>query len=125
MVHNFGAVTLFSACITYILLGKKSSEDVPIKLLRIALIGWIIQGLSGTSFGLASYSFYHRFPQIGLIGVISLIIKIISTFTGFLLTAYFLMRGSDSYKTKAILWYVILSLAATALSAAAILRWFS
>ncbi len=123
VLHNFGAVAAVGGSFAAI---KIESVNVRRKLAWLVLAGWGTQALSGASFGLVSYHFYHHFPDIAGIAVAALAIKMLCAATGFLLMAAYILWGANWPKEKgsvALLSSAIL--AATALSAAAFLRWFS
>src|SRR5690606_5984814 len=96
------------------------------RIARLVLAGWIIQIASGVAFGAASYLSYGRLPDIHGIAVAALLIKIGCAITGVALTAIYLKREPDWADTqRGRSWTALALLAATALTAAAFLRWFS
>ena len=123
VLHNFGAVAAVGGSLAAT---KIESADGRKKFAWLALAGWGAQAVSGAGFGLVSYYFYHQFPDIAGIAVVALGIKMLCTATGFLLVATYLFRGANwpERKGNAVLLPSVI-LAATALSAAAFLRWFS
>ena len=123
VLHNFGAAAAVGGSIAAT---RTESPDGRKKLAWLALAGWGTQAASGAAFGAASYYFYHRFPDIAGVAVTALAIKMLCAATGFLLVAayIFLGKGWPEGKGNAILLSSVI-LAATALSAAAFLRWFS
>ena len=123
ILHNFGAVATVGGSLAAAL---AESEDARKKLAWLTLAGWGTQALSGAAFGMVSFFFYHRLPDIAGVAVIALLIKILCAATGFLLAAIYLLRGAVwPGRKKNMAWYSSLLLAVTALSAAAFLRWFS
>lgn len=123
VAHNFGAVAAVGGSLAAL---KFRGVDTRRKLAWIALTGWGTQAASGAAFGAVSYYFYHRFPDIAGIAVTALSIKMVCAAVGFLLLAAYLFRGDDWTVTKTnAVWIVSSTLAVTALSAAAFLRWFS
>lgn len=123
VVHNLGAVLAVGGSLSAVVLKKVEDQK---KLAWIALTGWGVQGLSGATFGVVSYFFYHRFPEIAGIAVYALVIKIICTAVAVVLLLSNLIKGPDWPNGKKN--YVMMTsfmLAIIALSAAAILRWFS
>lgn len=123
VVHNFGAVAAVGGSLAAT---KSSSMNTRKKLAWLALAGWGTQGVSGAAFGAVSYYFYHQFPDISGIAVAALIVKMVCVATGFLLLAAYLSWGENWPEEKiSHAWFASSALAATALSAAAFLRWFS
>ena len=121
--HNTGAVLLFGGYIASLL--QKSSDHRGV-VLWFVLSGWFIQGISGISFGIASLSLYGKFPDIGQVGTVMLLTKIICVGAGFLLTVFFAFRGKTWKKFfTGLVWNFSFLLAWVALIAAAFLRWFS
>ncbi|MFZ2386653.1 MAG: hypothetical protein WAW69_02485, partial [Polaromonas sp.] len=88
--------------------------------------GWTAQAASGAAFGLVSWLYYGRFPDIHGIAVAALLIKMACAAAGFGLAATSIYRGDGwSQRARQATWRVLAALAATALTAAAVLRWFS
>lgn len=122
VLHNFGAVATVGGSVAALL----APPDVRRRLAWLAFAGWTTQAVSGSAFGLTSYYFYHRFPDISGIAIAALTVKIICVAFGFLLvTAYLLpySAGLDQFRKR--VWPASTILAATALTAAAVLRWFA
>ncbi len=123
ILHNFGAVAAVGGSIAA---AVNESADTRKKLAWLTLGGWGTQAASGAVFGMVSFFFFHRLPDIAGVAVIALVIKILCAATGFLLVAAYLFRGADwAEMTKNRVWYTSSILSAIALSAAAFLRWFS
>jgi hypothetical protein len=123
VVHNFGTVIVMGGYITTLIF---RADEIRLKTAWVSLAGWAIQGISGASFGAVSYYFYHQFPDIGLIGKSALALKIFCVGAGFALTGIYILNEKKwSQKIKDLEWFTAAALAATALTAAAILRWFS
>lgn len=123
IVHNFGAVAAVSGSLAA---AVNANEGARKKFAWLTLAGWGTQAASGAAFGLVSFFFFHRFPDIAGVAVIALVIKILCAATGFLLVAVYLFRGSSwAERTKSRVWYASSALSVIALSAAAFLRWFS
>lgn len=123
MVHNFGAMATVGGSLSGMLLKHAASRR---KLAWLVLGGWGTQALSGAAFGAASYYFYHRLPDISGIAVDALMVKMACVATGLaLLGAYLVWGESWAEKNRNNVWYVSTCLAIIALSAAAVLRWFS
>ena len=123
VAHNFGAVAVVGGSLAAI---KFRGVETRKWLAWIAFTGWGTQAASGAAFGAVSYYFYHQFPDISGIAVVALVIKMACVAIGFLLLAMYLFRSADWTVAKMnAVWIASTSLAITALSAAAFLRWFS
>jgi len=122
ILHNFGAVAAVGGSVSAMLASPKDRR----KPAWIAFAGWVTQAVSGPAFGMLSFYFYHRFPDIAGIAVAALTIKIVCAVLGFLLvTAYILPRPRCRERFETLVWPASTALAATALTAAAVLRWFA
>lgn len=129
VVHNFGAVMTVG--------GSFAAMQVPAearrKLAWLVFAGWMTQAVSGPAFGMASYYFYGRFPDIAGIAIAALTIKIVCVALGFLVIAAWLCPctrlipscSSCMGRYGELVWPTSALLAATALTAAAFLRWFA
>ena len=123
VAHNFGAVAAVGGSLAAIRLRNPATR---IKLARLALGGWITQGVSGAAFGATSYYFYQRLPDIAGIAVAALLVKIACVVVAATLLAAYLWRGGNwSEAASQNTWRGSSALAFTALTAAAFLRWFS
>lgn len=123
IAHNFGAVAAVGGALGAL---KFRGVDTRKTLAKIALAGLAIQALSGAAFGAVSYFFYHQFPDIAGIAFAALIIKILCVIAGFLLLTFYLFRSKHWTVTGMnAAWFALSALIATALVAAAVLRWFS
>ena len=123
VAHNFGAVAAVGGSLGAL---KFRGVDSRRWLARLALAGWAIQALSGAAFGTASYIFYHQFPDIAGVAVAALVIKILCAICGFVLLALYLFRSEHwTVSGMNLAWIASSALTATALTAAAFLRWFS
>lgn len=123
VVHNFGAVAVVGSA-GYALSPGLAGMRKP--LAWVMLLGWAAQAASGAAFGAVSWLYYGRFPDIHGIAVAALLLKIGCATAGFVLVAMYLYRGrawSDGAQQAT--WRALATLAATALTAAAFLRWFS
>lgn len=121
--HNFGAVATVSAGFAAT---RIESENGRKKLAWLALTGWGAQAVSGASFGLVSYHYYQRLPDIAGIAVIALVIKMLCAATGILLTAAYIFWGGNwTQRKRSTALHSSTLVAAIALCAAAFLRWFS
>ncbi|MCK9201544.1 MAG: hypothetical protein WA056_10225 [Gallionella sp.] len=128
-VHNFGAVATVGGSIAAMLAAPEARR----KFAWLALAGWTTQAVSGPALGLVSYYFDHRFPDIAGIAIAALTIKIICVALGFTLVAAYLCPcerylPSCAYcleRFRRLVWPTSTTLAVTALTAAAFLRWFA
>lgn len=122
-VHNFGAVAVVGSA-GYALSPGLAGTRKP--LAWVMLLGWATQAASGAAFGAVSWVYHGRFPDIHGIAVAALLLKMGCAAAGFMLVATYLYRGSGwSDGAQEATWRALAALAATALTAAAFLRWFS
>jgi hypothetical protein len=124
--HNFGAAAVigFSAAGLW---GSHMEVTTQRRLFFFAGIGWLIQAVSGPSFGVASINFHGSLPDIYGIAVTALSIKIICVVIGLLLAATLLLKrgaGKDAGISRA-KFAGHFTLGVVALTAAAFLRWYS
>jgi hypothetical protein len=119
--HNFGAVTVVGGAV-FALLWR--ATEVQRRLARLVLAGWLVQAVSGAMFGAISYYYYAQFPDLTGIAVVALVVKVVCAALGISLTAWLLLaRSSES--SRRYVWLALCLLGVLALSAAAVLRWFS
>lgn len=124
VVHNFGAAAVLGGAV-FALWPAFRQEDGR-TFAWLILIAWGAQIASGGLFGLTSLYFYGKTPDLSSIAMAALAIKVIAAIAGFMLTAFYLVRGREWNKTGVQRTFRILAaLGATALTAAAFLRWFS
>lgn len=123
VVHNFGAVaTVAGSLIAH----KLRDNAVRHRLARLVLAGWLTQILSGATFGMVSYYYYHQFPDISGIAIDALMIKMTCATLGVvLLTVYLWQSAHWSERGRNKMWASSSALAIVAISAAAFLRWFA
>lgn len=123
VVHNFGAVATVGGSV----IATRLRDDVMRRrLANLVLTGWVTQAVSGATFGMVTYHFYHQLPDISGIAVDALGIKMACATLGILLLAAYLWqshRWTEQGKNNA--WISSSVLAITAISGAAFLRWFS
>jgi len=123
IVHNFGAVAVVGSAFLALWPGLVGMRK---PLAWIMLAGWVAQAASGGAFGGVSWLYYGRFPDIHGIAVAALLIKMACAAAGFMLAAAYIHGGIGwSERAQQASWRALASLAATALTAAAFLRWFS
>lgn len=125
VAHNFGAVAVVGGAL-FALWPAGQVTEVQRRLAWLVAAGWAVQGASGAAFGAVSFYNYGHFPDIHGIAIAALGIKMLCAASGFLLAADFIYRsGSWDESKRKRRWQELLALGATALSAAAFLRWFS
>ncbi len=122
-VHNLGAVATVGGSLSALWL---RDHGVRRRLAYLALGGWLTQALTGASFGMVSYHYYHQFPNISGIAIYALEIKMGCATLGILLLTTYLWRGAKWLdEGRNAVWLSSAVLAVTAISAAAFLRWFA
>ncbi len=123
VVHNFGAVAALGGSLAATAIKDPVNQK---KLASVAFAGWCTQGASGAAFGAVSYYFYHRFPDISGAAIDALFVKIACVIAGLaLLAAYLAWSGQWTGARRNGVCVASSALSITALSAAAVLRWFS
>lgn len=125
VMHNFGAVAVVGGAVTG-MYAETRPAHLQRKLAWLTGIGWAAQAASGAGFGAISYYYYGQFPDIHGIAIAALIVKMLCAATGFV-TAAFYLRYAANWPTRKhrATWQLLVVLGATALTAAAFLRWFS
>lgn len=125
VVHNFGAVGVVGAAFLA-LRADRLESDRRRYLAWLVLFAWSVQILSGAGFGAVSFYFYGQFPDIHGAAIAALIVKVICAMTGIVLALAYLRLGPNwSAVGHARAWQALASLGVVALTAAAVLRWFS
>jgi hypothetical protein len=120
VAHNLGAVTTVGSSMAGVLLANHALRRT---LARFLLTGWAIQAVSGVAFGVTSFYFYGRPPDIAGAALLALYVKIFCVVAGFAVVGTAIITPPD--KTTDWMWPPSAALAITALTAAAFLRWFS
>lgn len=126
IVHNFGAVAVTAGAASARWSQPPDAVRQRRRLAWLVLSGWGAQATSGATFGAISYLTFGRLPDIHGIAVGALLLKIACAVAGFALSAAYLARESaweQAGRQRA--WAALVALSATALSAAAFLRWLS
>ncbi len=125
VAHNFGAVVVVGGA----LLARwpvRLEPAIQHKLGWMVLGGWTVQGASGMTFGAISYAYYGQFPDLHGIAIAALLLKVLCAAAGFVLAAIYLRYSFRWSNTRCDhVWSGLFALAATALTAAAFLRWFA
>jgi hypothetical protein len=123
VAHNFGAVAVVGGSLSAVMFRGVETRKM---FAWIVLAGWGTQAVSGATFGAVSFYFYHQFPDISGVALTALIVKMVCAAIGFLLLATYLGVGTSwTVGRMNTVWIASSMLAITALSGAAILRWFS
>jgi len=124
VVHNFGAAAVLGGAV-FVLWPASRLQDGR-KFAWLILVAWGAQIISGGLFGITSLYYYGETPDLSPIAMTALGVKVAAAITGFLLAAVYLTRGkrwgSTGVKRS---FQALAALGATALTAAAFLRWFS
>lgn len=123
VVHNFGAVAVVAGSLLALVLHERATRK---RLAVLTLLGWLTQAASGATFGMTTFYYHHELPDISGIATYALGIKMLCASLGILLLATYLWRG-ERWKDQQVhgIWISSSVLAATALTSAAFLRWFS
>ncbi|AEM49010.1 hypothetical protein Acife_2936 [Acidithiobacillus ferrivorans SS3] len=124
-LHNLGAVAIVGGGAAALLLARRS-PGIQRTLVWVITLGWVNQGVTGTLFGVASYYYDGRLPDIHGIALTALILKMACAVLGIILGMVYLRfeRGWSGAVQRRILGFDF-GLGVTALTAAAFLRWFS
>jgi hypothetical protein len=124
VVHNFGAATVLGGAVFVLWPALRLEHGRSFAWL--ILLAWGVQIASGGLFGLTSLYYYGKTPDLSSIALAALVIKVMAAAVGFLLAAFYLLRGRAWERIRVQRTFRILAaLGATALTAAAFLRWFS
>lgn len=125
VAHNFGAAAVIGGAVAGWLIQRR--DVLPASaLVWLTLAGWTLQAASGAGFGLVSLAYYGKFPDLHGVAVAALAIKLSCATAGLILGTLLLkLSGTWSVARRRRAWSGLVGLAATALSAAAFLRWFA
>ena len=124
-LHNLGAVAIVGGGAAALLLARRS-PGMQRTLVWVITLGWVNQGVTGALFGITSYVYDGRLPDIHGIALTALFLKMACAVAGILLGMTYL--GFESGWSGAGQRRVLgadFGLGVTALTAAAFLRWFS
>lgn len=125
VMHNFGAVAVVGGSVFMLYMAP---QPVPMqrKFAWLVGVGWGTQALSGMAFGAISYYYYGKFPDIHGIAVAALAVKMLCAVSGLAVVALYLRYAHGwADRQRHMAWQILFALGATALTAAAFLRWFS
>lgn len=124
VAHNFGAIAVVSSALFALQRGARTSLQR--KCAWVAALGWATQASSGMGFGAISYHYYAKFPDIHGLALGALYFKMFCATCALAVLAWYLLKGkSDTPVCHRCVWQGLLALGASALTAAAFLRWFS
>ena len=124
VVHNFGAAAVLGGAV--FALWPASRLENGRSFAWLILVAWGAQIASGGLFGLTSLYYYGETPDLSSIAMAALTVKVAAAAAGFLLAAFYLIRGREWDRVRVKRTFLSLAaLGATALTAAAFLRWFS
>jgi hypothetical protein len=122
IAHNFGAAAVTGLPIAALWL--RPAPRVALIMAQLTLLAWLVQGASGAGFGTVSFFMEGELPQIHHVALGALSIKIICAVLAIiLLTVHFVRRAADEPGNP--LWRSLAVLGVTALTCAAVLRWFA
>jgi hypothetical protein len=122
IAHNFGAAAVTGLPIAALWL---ELARTPLrKIAWLTLLAWLVQSTSGAGFGIVSYFVVGQLPEIHHLALAALSIKIGCAVLAIVLLAAKLLGRVEAASDKAIL-VSLAGLGSTALTCAAILRWFS
>jgi hypothetical protein len=124
VVHNFGAAAVLGGAV-FVLWPASRLENAR-TFAWLILVAWGAQIASGGMFGVTSLYYYGETPDLSSIAMTALAVKVAAAIAGCLLAAVYLIRGREWDRVSVKRTFRSLAaLAATALTAAAFLRWFS
>ena len=125
VVHNFGAVAVVGGA-AFMLYMAPQPASLQRGFAWLAGFGWGAQVLSGMGFGAISHYYYGKFPDIHDIAIVALVVKILCAMSGLAVVALYLRYAACWADRQChVAWQILFALGATALTAAAFLRWFS
>jgi hypothetical protein len=126
VVHNFGAIAVTAGAAGGRWLLPSLPPGAGRRLGWLVVSGWVAQGASGATFGAISYATFGRFPDIHGIAIGALSLKVACAIAGFAVGVLYLAREAAwVQRQRQNAWNALLAFAATAVCAAAFLRWFS
>lgn len=124
VAHNFGATAVVGSAV--FALQRGAQAPLQRKCAWVAILGWATQAFSGMCFGAITYHFYAKLPDIHGIALGALFFKMACATSGLAVLAWYLLTDKDNTDTcRHRAWQGLLALGASALTAAAFLRWFS
>lgn len=125
LLHNFGAVAVTGGAVYGLMAGAMSTQR-EVRLALLVAAGWTLQMATGLAFATVSFYFYGQLPDLHGIATAALTIKIVCAIAGLTLSIATLTSAAQwSSAARRRAWHALAALGATALAAAAFLRWFS
>jgi len=126
IAHNFGAAAMAGRPIAALWLGpaRTTSRTTFRKIALLTLFAWLVQGASGAGFGAVSFFVVGELPEIHHLALVALGVKIACAVLAIALLGFKLLGALEAASEKATL-ISLAGLGSTALTCAAILRWFS
>jgi hypothetical protein len=122
IAHNFGAAAVTGLPIAA--LWFKPVKPALRKIAWLTLLAWTVQAASGAGFGTVSYFQEGELPQIHHVALAALCVKIACAVLAITLLAVHFVRRTAAAPDDAV-WRSLTVLGVTALTCAAVLRWFS
>ncbi len=122
VAHNFGAAAVAGLPIAALWLGPTRMTFR--KIAALTLFAWVVQSASGAGFGAVSFFVVGELPEIHNLAFAALSVKIACAALAILLLGVKFLGGLEAASEKATL-ISLAGLGSTALTCAAILRWFS
>jgi hypothetical protein len=122
IAHNFGAAAVAGLPIAALWLGPARTTFR--KIATLTLFAWLVQSVSGAGFGAVSFFVVGELPEIHHLALVALCVKIACAVLAITLLGVKLWGGLEATPDKTTL-ISLAGLGSTALTCAAILRWFS
>lgn len=122
IAHNFGAAAVTGLPIAA--LWFRPSPPVLRRMAWLTMLAWLVQMASGAGFGTVSYFQEGELPQIHDLALMALCVKVACAGLAVILLTIQLLRRAPKEPGVAV-WRSLAILGVTALTSAAILRWFS
>ena len=122
IAHNFGAAAVAGLPVAALWLGPVRTTFR--KIASLTLFAWLVQSASGAGFGVVSFFVVGELPEIHHLALVALSVKIACAVLAIALLGVKLLGGLEAASDKATL-ISLAGLGSTALTCAAILRWFS
>jgi len=122
IAHNFGAAAVTGLPIAALWFAP--SRPTLRKMAWLTLLAWVTQGASGAGFGAVSFLMEGQLPQIHSLAWAALAVKIACAALAIILLAVNLSARVEAARGNRI-WTSLAILGITALTCAAVLRWFS
>ncbi|NDU85238.1 MAG: hypothetical protein G3H99_01295 [Ferrovum sp.] len=124
VLHNFGALLIVGLSSHGLWSARRHHPSL--WLAGWIALAWMVQGVTGASFGWVTYHADHHLPDIHGIAVVALMIKVACVVGGvFLMVSCARFGRQWTTARQLMVWTGSLGLGVLALCAAAFLRWFS